>query len=294
VQFGIMAMQLGLILPSNGATGRRAVLSSIEQFDIARLVTRLADAGFDLIELNAELELFLPGCFDQAAVARLAALREARGLTYTVHLPLWSMEPATPDRYVRAGSVEALVDATRRLAPLSPEVFVLHATGALAAEFARATLPAAAKGLILERFHDMSRASVGELLARTGLPSRRLALENVEFPLTFTLRLAEEFDCGLCLDTGHVLAGYSGECSLNQALTLFLPRLAEVHLHDAFRRPSEGAPVVADHLQLGEGELPLPWLLKTLAGGGFQGPVVLELEVGQALASLAGIRAALS
>lgn len=293
MQFGIMAMQLGLILPSGQAVDRAAVLAGPARFDIAALVERLADAGFSLIELNTELELFLPGCFDATAVERLAALRAARGLTYTVHLPLWSMEPATPDPHVRAGSLAALADAAQRLAPLAPEIFVLHATGALAGEFARASLPPAAKDLILERFHDMARASMSELLARTGLPPRRLALENVEFPLDFALRLAEEFDCGLCLDTGHVLAGYSGHYSLEEAVSLFMPRLAEVHLHDAFRGETEGSARVADHLQLGEGELPLVWLLHQLAAGEFRGPVILELELAQALPSLARILAAL-
>ena len=144
-----------------------------------------------------------------------------------------------------------------------------------------------AKGLILERFYDMARRSLGELLAGTGVAPRRLALENVEFPLEYTLRLAEEFDCSLCLDTGHVLAGYSGPSDLARAVALFLPRLGEVHLHDGFRRP-EG---VGDHLRLGEGELPLAWLLRRLAAGGYAGPVILELAVPDALASLPAIHA---
>lgn len=287
MRFGIMAMQLGLILPSGEDTDRQALLRRIDEFDVAALVARLADAGFKLIELNSELELFLPGCFDVAAVERLATLRAERGLTYTVHLPLWSLEPATPAQHVREGSVAALADALARLAPLEPETFVLHTTGALAGEFSRAHLPRAAKGLILERLHEMARKSLGSLLERTQVPTRRLALENVEFPLEMTVALAEEFDCSLCLDTGHVLAGYSGERSLPEALELFLPRLAEVHLHDGFRRGEGSSIVVADHLRLGRGDLPLAWLLARLSQAGYERPIILELMVEDALASLA-------
>jgi sugar phosphate isomerase/epimerase len=293
MRFGIMAMQLGLILPSGSETDKQVVLSRLEKFDIAVLVARLADAGFNLIELNTELELFLPGCFDEAAVERLAALRVQRGLTYTVHLPLWSMEPATPDRRVREGSVATLAEAVNRLSTLTPETFVLHTTGSLAAEFSRSSLPPLAKGLILERLHEMARVSLSSLLERTGVSPRLLALENVEFPLEMTRTLAAEFDCSLCLDTGHVLAGYSGERSLQEALELFLPRLAEVHLHDGFRRGEGAAVLVDDHLRLGRGDLGLGWLLGRLAAARFAGPVILELMVEDALASLAQIKATL-
>lgn len=293
MRFGIMAMQLGLILPSGGEADKQAVLGKLDAFDIAVLVARLADAGFDLIELNTELELFLPGCFDAEAVERLATLRLERGLTYTVHLPLWSIEPATPEPRVREGSVATLTEAVTRLAALAPETFVLHTTGSLAGEFSRAALPRVAKDLILERLHDMARASLGSLLERTGVAARRLALENVEFPLEMTHALAEEFDCSLCLDTGHILAGYSGERSLQEALELFLPRLSEVHLHDGFRRSDGAAVLVDDHLRLGRGDLGLAWLLGRLSQAGYAGPLILELMLEDALASLAQISAAL-
>ena len=72
--------------------------------------------------------------YSPASVEKLAALK-AGGLTYTVHLPLWSVEPSTPLTPVRQGSVEAVVQIIRATLPIEPEVYVLHATGALAAEF---------------------------------------------------------------------------------------------------------------------------------------------------------------
>ncbi len=285
MRFGVMAMQLGLLLPAEGASPE-AVRERVERFDVAQLVARLAEAGLRTIELNTELELFLPGCYDEAAIGRLAELRQMRGLTYTVHLPLWSIEPATPEPRVREASVASLVEAVRRTEVLAPEVYILHTTGALAAEFHRLQLPEVARALVLGQFQSQARLSLATLLARSGVAPRRLALENVEFPLELTLALAREFDCSLCLDCGHLLAGYSGAHDFRTAVEQMLPRLAEVHLHDGHRR--DGVP--ADHLRLGLGNLPLEWLLDRLAEARFTGPLVLEQSLEDALASLARVR----
>ncbi|MHB1007183.1 MAG: cobamide remodeling phosphodiesterase CbiR [Chloroflexota bacterium] len=292
MRFGIMSMQLGLILPRDASASPDALRGQVAAFDIAGLVGRLAEAGFQTIELNTELERFLPGCYDDAAIARLAALKAQRGLTYTVHLPLWAVEPSTSDPNVRAASVATLVDAIKRTQSLAPEVYVLHNTGAFAAEVARMTLPEVARQVVLGGFREQARISLSEILARTGIASRRLALENVEFPQTVPLALAEEFDCSLCLDTGHLLAGFNGDQPFADGVEWAVPRLAEIHLHDAYRRAgAEGSLAVADHLPLGAGDLPLTWLLDRLEAARFAGPLVLELGVTDALTSLARVKA---
>jgi hypothetical protein len=44
--------------------------------------------------------------------------------------------------------------------------------------------------------------------------------------------------------------------------------------------------VVADHIALGTGDLPLDWLLARLERAAFAGPLILELSVDEAVASL--------
>jgi sugar phosphate isomerase/epimerase len=262
--------------------------------DIASLVERVTDLGFDPIELNPDLMVFFPHCFNLPSVERLRALRTSRGVSYTLHLPLWSVDASTPVQPVRQGSLDTLVDGVLRMAPLEPEVTVLHATGALAGEFGRMAALEPVRPLVMGLFQQQARYSVQSLLDRTGLPSRQVAVENVEFPLDLTLALAEEFDLSICLDTGHVLAGYSGDITIEDAMERALPRLAEVHLHDAYRRTgADGTVRVADHLPLGEGNLPVEWLLGRLEKAGFEGPIIFELTVKEALASLEVIRALL-
>jgi sugar phosphate isomerase/epimerase len=295
LRFGIEMLQRSLLIemamPAFAQQGSNAPLAP-PSADAAVLVERIADLGFTLIELNTDLNVFFPDSFGVPTIRSLRALKESRGLSYTVHLPLWSIEPSTPVRWVREGSVEALVDAVLRLAPLEPEAYVLHATGALAAEFSTmAAIPDEARPLVIGMFQRHAAHSVEELLRRTKLPSRAIAVENIEFPFDLTLALAEEFDLSLCLDTGHVLAKYSAPVTFEEALQRSLPRLAEVHLHDGYYHPQpDGTFRRGDHLPLGEGDLPLGFLLDTLKETGFKGPVIFELTIEEAKASLDYLR----
>jgi sugar phosphate isomerase/epimerase len=285
-----MAMQLGALIPSG--LRPEGFAAHVTGFDHAALASRLHSYGFNPIELGGDLVLFMPHTFAASAIERLAALKEETGITYTVHLPLWSVEPSTPLVPVREGSLRALVDIIRATAPLQPEVYVLHATGTLAAEFYQMRLPDVGKALILRLFQNNARQSLQTILAEAGIPSRRLAIETIEFPFDLTLELAEELDLSICLDTGHVLVGFSGPIGLFEALERCLPRLGEVHLHDApWQGPQRQIGYGKDHRPLGTGDLDIERLLGRLAEAGFSGPIILELTVEEALASLGVIRA---
>jgi len=290
MQFGIMNMQLAALVPPGSATVQSA-MAHIMGFDHAGLVSGLADQGFNPIELGGDLVLFFPGAYAPPSIERLAARKADKGLRYTVHLPLWSVEPSTPLGPVRQGSAQALIDCVRATLPLEPECYVLHATGALAAEFTQMRLPAEGKGLILKQFQTYAVESIRRLLGETGLPPRKLALETIEFPFDLTFEMAEMLDTSICLDTGHVLTGFSGPVALFDVLEQVLPRLGEIHLHDA---PWQGEQHVIgygkDHQPLGAGDLDTPRLLRRLRAARWNGPIVFELTVAQALQSLAVIR----
>lgn len=293
MRFGISEMSgMRFIRSVRSVASAEELTAQVAAFDRVDSVRELAGRGFDPIELAGDLPLLFPDAFAPATVERLAALREELGLTYTVHLPLWSVEPSTPIAPVRRGSVQALVDAIRVTAPLRPETYVLHATNALASEFARRPTPPIARAFLLGKFQDSARASLTELLAETGVPGRKLAIETVEFPFELTLGLAEELDLSICFDTGHVLVGYSGPIDVFDALDRCLHRVAEIHFHDG---ESQGAERTVrfgkDHQRLGVGDLDLARFLDRLETAGFAGPLVFELGVDDALASLDVVRA---
>jgi sugar phosphate isomerase/epimerase len=289
MRFGINTMQKDALIPSEVPVDE--VGAAMASLDHAALARELYGLGFDPIELSGDMVLFLPHSFSQPTIERLAELKAETGLAYTVHLPLWSVEPSTPLAPVREGSVRAVIDTIQATQPLAPECYVLHATGALASEFYRMNLPGFAKAFLLDQFQGHARDSIRAILDATGLASRQLAIETIEFPLDLTLALAEELDLSLCLDIGHVLAGFSGPVDLFDALEQCLPRLAEIHLHDCPWVGHEGKIVYGqDHQALGKGDLDVARLLDRLAEVGYTGPLILELTVKEALASLDVVR----
>ncbi len=292
MHFGIMAMQIDSLVPPEAyGMPPEQVLARLVGLDHAVLVRGLAENGFDTIELNGDLAMLLPHTFSPAALDGLAALKSELGLNYTLHLPLWSVEPSTLNGPVRHGSVQSLVDSIQSTLFLQPDVYVLHATGALAAEFYRMRLPEVARAVLLRQFQNGARESIRAILGETGIPSRKLAIETIEFPFDLTLELAEELDLSICFDTGHVLSGFSGPVEFFAAFECCLPRLGEVHLHDSPDLVRAGRLEYGqDHKALGAGELDVTRFLNRLDEVDFQGPVILELQLEQALASMDVIR----
>lgn len=287
MRFGIMAMQLEALVPQG--VPAEQVMAGIMNFDHAGLAKSLFEKGFNPVELGGDLGMFLPNVYSPESVARLAALK-SNNMVYTLHLPLWSVEPSTPLTPVRQGSVEAVVQAVHATLPIEPEVYVLHATGALAAEFYNMKISEIARSLILRQFQNGARESIKSILEQTDIPSRKLAVETIEFPLDLTLELAEEFDLSLCLDTGHVLAGFPGWFDFFEVLEKLLPRLAEVHLHDCRKMPQGVRGYGEDHKPLGIGDLDLGRFLDRLAAANYTGPLVFELNVDEAMQSLEVIK----
>ncbi|MCK5347089.1 MAG: sugar phosphate isomerase/epimerase, partial [Candidatus Heimdallarchaeota archaeon] len=220
------------------------------------------------------------------AIKKLIEVKEDTGMTYTAHLPLWSIELSSPYPSVRRGSVEATIEAIRAVEPLDPEIYVLHATGALAAEFYHMNVNQLAIDYTMKMFKENATISIKEILDAVDLPSKKIAVETINFPLDMTIDIAEELDLSICFDVGHVLAGFSGNISFFKALDLCLPRLAEIHLHDSPLMGDDSIPKFdQDHISLGLGDLNIKMLLNVLNEASFEGPIIYELTLEQAIDS---------
>lgn len=83
-----------------------------------------------------------------------------------------------------------------------------------------------------------------------------------------------------------MLVGFSGAITLDQALESRLTRLAEVHLHDG---PWQGHELKIgydrDHQLLGVGDMNVERCLGQLEAAEFEGLIILELQVQEALDS---------
>jgi sugar phosphate isomerase/epimerase len=265
------------------------------KFDLSRLsapsiVRRCIKEGFHVIELGLDLGYVVPGSINAKAVEELKKIKNSEKISYTVHLPLWAVEPATPNEFIRKASVEVLADAVKLCEPLEPEAYVIHATGALAAEFSRLEIGAFYKDYIASQMTSLAEQSIKGLLSATKLQERKLAVETVEFPFKYMKRLIEKYNVSVCCDTGHILAGYPGNYTLLGFLNEFFDKIIDIHLHDAYRIEKEGVKIQRDHLPLGEGNLPMNDLFDFLIGHEYSHPIVFELTLPQALSSLGVVR----
>lgn len=242
--------------------------------------------GFHHVELTMDVGYILPGSLTRDTFRKLIDLGGSLGITYSVHLPLWSVELASPNQFVRKGSVESIVNSIELAKELNPECYVLHITGALASEFTRLNIPKPYKDIVNRGMLSNSIRSLEEIVSRIDIPSRRIAVENVEFPFDLTREAIDMFDLSICLDTGHLLAGFSDGLSIMDFLDKHYDRLIEIHLHDGFFRMEHGLAIRRDHLPLGEGDLPLVEFMKYLQFRGFRGPIVFELSLRDSRRSL--------
>lgn len=86
-------------------------------------------------------------------------------------------------------------------------------------------------------------------------------------------------DLSICFDTGHLLAGFSGQISIMEFIDKYYDRIIELHLHDGkFPR--------IDHKPLGKYDLPVRELLLKLLEKNFAGPLIYELNLPEAIKSM--------
>ena len=254
--------------------------SNVNYIDVMK---KSIEAGFKHIEITGDLPYVLPGIFTPEVIDNLVKYKKKEKITYSIHLPLWGIELAAFSEHVRDGSVKTLVDCIELTKPLDPICWVLHPTGALAAEFLQMNLPDFAKGFIAQQFAMFAGESIQKLLEISKLPSRKIAVENIEFPFEVMYPIIEEFDLSICFDTGHLLAGFSGEMQILEFAERYIERIVELHLHD-------GALPRIDHKPLGTYDLPVKDLLNFLNGKKFSGPLIYELTLQEAINSMKYIK----
>jgi sugar phosphate isomerase/epimerase len=261
------------------------------RFDYCEIVLDGIKRGYKHIELTLDLKYILPASFKKKVIEGLKFIKEKHKISYSVHFPLWAIEPSCPNRFIRKASTDCLIDTVETVRQLDPDVYVLHASGALSAEFSRMAIPDQYKGIVLGLFADNGVKAIKRLIRETDLDPTKLAIETIEFPLEKTLdQIKRVRGSKMCIDTGHVLAKYPGDIDLVELAKDYLDITGEIHLHDGFNIPNDkGGYQINDHIALGEGNLPVEFL-KVLHEKDFQGPVVFELSFDQAKRSLEFIK----
>ncbi len=287
LRFGIVPLEFKPVVDRIVVDG----IPDFSRFNILDIIRDVRKAEqINIVEITMDIAHVIPNSLTSQVISKLADLRDELHISYTVHLPLWSIELSSFNTYIRKASVNCTVDSIKLVEPLNPEVYVLHATGALAAEFSRLKLPAGMVELICGYMAAYATDSVREILTKTEINSRRLAIENVEFPVSITRQIVEDCNTSICFDTGHLLTHYSGTESIIDFYRAHRDRIIEIHLHDGRYRELNGIPIHNDHMALGQGDMPIREFLVQLIDSHFKGPLVFELTAKEVNESLNCIR----
>ncbi len=127
-------------------------------------------------------------------IATMRALAEDNNLTYTVHLPL-DMHLGSADEQYRRVSVDRcrrIIDLT---ASLSPFAYVLHLSGDCRGD---------SPSRNITQWQERHAESLS-VIVNDGLPSRKIAVETLDYDFCFAAELVSVFDLSVCLDVGHLL-----------------------------------------------------------------------------------------
>ncbi len=150
-------------------------------------------------------------------IMNLAEIGQKQDISYNVHLPI-DIFLGDPDPEVRRYGIEIIKEIIVLTSPIHPTSYTLHLES---------------KAHDGQRCMDISRwkrdtlESVKRVL-ETGIPSRQISIETLDYPFDKIEGVIEELDLSICLDLGHLLLyGYS----IEDYAARYLDRTKVIHLH---------------------------------------------------------------
>ena len=282
MRFGISPLSLDLVIDKLKEKG----LSGLAQFKLSDLIEGVAKAGFKHCEIVLDIFQLFPIQITEQEIEKIKSIKQEYDITYSAHFPFISLELASPNKFIREGSINSVVDAYNTFIELEDdiEVYVLHATGEFIADAMDFIMEPSIYPVATKLFADLSIQSIKEIIKRTGINRKKIAIENIVFPFEATIKIIEELGTKLCIDTAHILGGFSGECDLVDIAKKYLDIAAEIHLQDYAEKG------LIDHGALGTGKNFPPEFLNLLHQRNFKGPLVFELPRSDALKSIEYIK----
>ncbi len=292
---GIMFLRFGMSALEFRDVAQRVVVDGVPDYsrlDVVEIVRDVA-SEYPVLELSSDVKYIIPSSLTEKTISSLAELRDELGHAYTVHLPYWSIELATFNEHIRKGGVDSTIDAIELTKTLEPEAFVLHSTGDLAADFSTLSYSPTLVRLISTLLAGYAAASIEDIVSRTEINPRKLAIENYKFPFDIMRELIDDLDTGICFDTAHLLSQMSGTESIMDFYRTHRNRITEIHLQDATFTNYGDAFAREDHLPLGKGIMGntvLREFLFALIKDKFDGPIIFELNKSETEESMEYIR----
>ena len=284
MRFGISPMTYELLI--DGILAKKG-LDGISEFQFSDLVKRAAVSGYQHFEIALDLFQVFPITLGVNQIKRLKEIKDEYNITYSAHLPFLSIDLGGPNKFIREGSVNSLIDAYNSVLELEDDidVFVLHPTGETVADVIEFIESPQIKEITSELFSGYAIQSIERFIEETDIKRSKIAIENIQFPLEATINIIKKLGTKFCLDTAHCLGGFSGNHDLLEITEKYLDMAAEIHLQDF-----DDENLFADHSALGTGKNFPPEFLNMIHQKNFDGPVVFELTKDETIKSIEYIR----
>lgn len=285
LRFGITALEFQEV-------ARKVIVDGnldFSRLDVTDIVQETVSKGWSVLELSMDLKPIFPSSITPESINRLIDLKEELGISYTVHLPYLSIELATFNEHVRKGSVESIIEVIELSKSLDPEAYVLHTTGELAADFSNLPYSSNLVHTISMLLAGFAATSVEEIVSRTEISPRKIAIENYKFPFDVMRDVIDDLDTSICFDTAHLLCRMSGSETIMDFYNTHKDRISEIHLQDGTYTEYDDAVAFNDHVALGHGimgDSVLREFLLELIKDNFDGPLIFELTMEEATESL--------
>ncbi|MCP4219426.1 MAG: hypothetical protein GY765_32625, partial [bacterium] len=117
-------------------------------------------------------------------IETLRFLAEELDLSYNVHLPT---DISITDRE----SLASYIHAIKLTLPLSPSTYTLHIPHSGNMEH--------------DRWTGLARENIGKLLLDSGMKSRAVSIENLDYPFEWIADTVSDLNLSVCMDTGHLI-----------------------------------------------------------------------------------------
>lgn len=279
MRLGIAPLSVNNIL--NQVIRQRGV-EGLLTFCFSDVIERVAKAGYDHCEITMDAFQLLPIQISKDDIEKLLQIKEDFGITYSAHMPLLSIELAGPNKFIRDGSVNALIDAYNSVIDLEKEIetFILHLSGDTVTDILKFIQDPELRNTAADLFVNFAIQSIAKFIEETGIKNQKIAIENIEFPLEGTIKIIRDLNTKFCLDTAHLLGGFSGNHDLLEVAKNYFNLISEIHLQDYIDNP------LADHGILGTGEHFPSDFINFIQDKNFQGPCVFELNHEEAYESV--------
>jgi len=284
MKFGVSPLSLEFMI--NRVIKEKGI-EGLSNFRLSEVVEEIAKEGFKHCEITTDVFQLLPIQITDEDIEELKKIKRRYNITYSAHFPILSIELACPNKFIRDASIRSTIDAYESFIQLENdiEMYILHPTGEFIRDAMGFIRDPKITPIITNIFTETAIKSIEEIIKKTDINRNKIAIENIEYPLQETIKIVKKLKTKLCIDTAHLLGGFSGNYDLLKITEKYLDITGEIHLQDYVDDN-----LYADHGALGKGKKFPPEFLNLIYQMDFKGPIVFEFPKKEIITSIKYIK----